>query len=138
LVGRLRRRFVEDAAEGFRARAYDQVAASYLGERPMPTGRLDLDEVMRHYVTTAEVAVGNESSESTLNHWLARGHAARGDTRVRLLTSVDDWTNDPDAWATLPEWLKGDDHTLILESAGHAGVVSREWFRRIILESMRD
>ena len=138
LVTRLRTRYAEDARAGFIARRYPDGVARHLDPAaPGPRGRLDLRAVLERYVAAPEVLDVYGGAETSLVHWLETGRAVRGGENVRILTARDDWTNPPGAWDAPPAWLSGFERVLMLDRAGHAGVVAEEWFRRTILEAMR-
>ena len=70
--------------------------------------------------------------QSHLSYWLdkSRGH---GNSRIRILSSADEWINNPADAGRLPAWFVNESHLLLLEVGGHASILREDWFSQIIV-----
>jgi hypothetical protein len=138
LLGRMKEKYLADKANGFVARRYRPGAATFLmGFDPVNPEQTDGVRFYTVIYKAIEVTAPFYSSErADIGYWLNQA-ADHGNTRARILTTDDDWLNNPGMWKSLPAWMRNESHLLIHKGGGHAGIVSSDWLASFVLQSMR-
>jgi pimeloyl-ACP methyl ester carboxylesterase len=95
---------------------------------------------LRFLKTLQQFAPQNESFYSDghdeLAYWM-RQLQARGNSRFRVLTTADDFTNRREDWGTYyPADLSGPDHLLVRAHGSHNAFVTTRWFERFLAASL--
>lgn len=89
-------------------------------------------KTIRENAKDIEDLVWGKNNIDRIDFWLKK-IARKGDHRVRILTTWDDYVINSQRWKdVLPEEFKSEEHFLMRGSGGHNGFIMTEWFDEFV------